>query len=60
MLDNEIAKMQHGEVESVAYSEYAEQFPALAAIALLLLIVEALLIERKNPLLNRINLFTKK
>ena len=60
LLDNEIAKMQHGEIESVSYSEYAEQFPALAAIALLLLIVEALLIERKNPLLNRINLFTKK
>ena len=60
MLDNEIAKMQHGEIESVSYSDYADQFPALAAIVLLLLIVEALLMERKNPLLNRINLFTKK
>ena len=60
MLDNEIAKMQHGEIESVSYSDYADQFPALAAIVLLLLIAEALLMERKNPLLNRINLFTKK
>ena len=60
MLDNEIAKMQHGEIESMTYSDYAEQFPAIAAIVLLLLIAEALMRERQNPLLNRMNLFTKK
>ncbi len=60
MLDNEIAKMQHGEIESVSYSDYAEQFPAIAAIVLLLLITEALIMERQNSLFNRINLFTKK
>ena len=60
MLDNEIAKMQHGEIESVSYSDYAEQFPAIAAIVLLLLIAEALIMERQNSLFNRINLFTKK
>ena len=60
MLDNEIAKMQHGEIESMTYSDYAEQFPAIAAIVLLLLIAEVLMRERQNPLLNRMNLFTKK
>ena len=60
MLDNEIVKMQHGEIESMTYSDYAEQFPAITAIVLLLLIAEVLMRERQNPLLNRMNLFTKK
>ena len=58
-LDDEIAKMQKGEVESVVYSEYAEQFQALAIIVLLLLIIEILLLERDNPLLN-VRIFKKR
>ena len=60
ILDNEIGKMQRGEIESVSYSDYAEQFQAIAVLALVLLIVEALLMERKNPWYSRFHLFTKK
>lgn len=60
ILDNEIGKMQRGEIESVSYSDCAEQFQAIAVLALVLLIVEALLMERKNPWYSRFHLFTKK
>ena len=59
-LDDEISKMQKGEVESIIYSEYAEQFPAVAILALLLLILEVLIYERENPLLRNVKLFKKR
>ena len=58
-LDEEISKMQKGEVETVVYSDYAEQFQALAVIALLLLIIETLVFEKKNPLLKNVRLFRR-
>ena len=59
-LDNELDKLQHGETESVVYSEYDEQFQAFGVLALLFLIAEALILEIKNPLLKNIRLFKKK
>ena len=59
-LDNEIAKMQKGEVEAVVYSEYAEQFQALGIIALLLIIIEIIVLERKNHLLSKLRIFTRR
>ena len=58
-LDLEIGKMQKGEINTVIYSEYDEQFQALALIALLLLIIEVCVLEAKNPLLKNIRLFGK-
>ena len=58
-LDNEIAKMQKGDISTVIYSEFDEQFQALALIALLLLIIEVCVLERKNPLLKNVKLFNK-
>lgn len=58
-LNNELSKLQKGETESVIYSEYAEQFQSFGIVALLLLIVEACLMERKNPLFKNVRLFKK-
>ena len=58
-LDLEIGKMQKGEISTVIYSEYDEQFQALALIALLLLIIEVCVLEAKNPLLKNVRLFGK-
>ncbi len=58
-LDLEIGKMQKGEINTVIYSEYDEQFQALALIALLLLIIEVCVLEAKNPLLKNVRLFGK-
>lgn len=58
-LDDEIAKMQKGELTSVIYSEYDEQFQAVGIIALLLLILEICILERKNPMLKNVRLFKK-
>ena len=59
-LDNELDKLQHGETESVVYSEYDEQFQAFGIIALLLLLIEICILEIKNPLFKNVSLFRNK
>lgn len=56
-LDNEIAKLQKGDIMNVVYSEYDEQFQAVGILLLLVLIIETILLESKNPLLKRIKIF---
>ncbi len=60
VLDNEIGKMQKGELNSVIYSDYDEQFQAFAILALILLVAEILILGRKNAVAMRINLFRRK
>lgn len=55
----EIEKMQKAETEHKSYKEYDEQFIAMAWIVLFLLIVEVLLLEKKNPLFKGFSLFGK-
>ncbi len=57
LLNEQLMRLQKGEVDSVIYSEYDEQFQAVGAIVLLLLILEVLLLEVKNPLLKNIKIF---
>ena len=57
-LQNELDKMSKSEVESQVYSEYDERFPALAWIALVLLVIEFLTSERKNRLFRHVKLFS--
>jgi Ca-activated chloride channel homolog len=60
-LDNlfdEINKMQKDEMESRVYSEYDDQFQYLFAIGLLLLLLEFVILERKNKYLKNIKLFS--
>lgn len=56
-LNDELTKLQKGDLSSVIYSEYDEQFQAVGILVLLLLVIETLILERKNPLLGKIKLF---
>lgn len=53
----EINKMDKSEIESKVYSEYDDQFQWLALVALVILFLEVLILERKNRFLKDINLF---
>lgn len=57
-LQNELGKMAKSEIESQVYSDYDEQFPTLAWIILVLLVVEFLTSERKNRLFRNVKLFS--
>lgn len=56
-LNSEIAKMSKMDVESKVYTEFDEQFQAIAWIIFILLLAEMLILERKNPLFKNIKLF---
>ncbi|MDR3268806.1 MAG: VWA domain-containing protein [Tannerella sp.] len=57
-LQSEINKMDKTELDSKVYSEYDEQFQLLAWIALILLTLEFLVLERKNRLFRKVKLFS--
>lgn len=59
-LNKEFSKLQSGTSDTVVYSEYNEQFQIFGIILLLLLIVETILLESRNPLFKQINLFRDK
>ena len=59
-LDNELSKLAKKETTSTVYSEFDEQFQAVAILALLLLILEICIFDRRNPLLKRLSLFGSK
>lgn len=56
-LNDELTKLQKGDISNAVYSEYDEQFQAVAILALILLIMETVIYESKNPLLKKIKLF---
>lgn len=57
-LTSELEKLSKSEIESQVYSQYNEQYIAIAWIVLVLLVVECILLERKNPLFKNIKLFS--
>ena len=59
-LDNELEKLSKKETTSTVYSEFDEQFQAVAILALLLLILEICVYDRRSPLLKRLTLFGSK
>ena len=59
-INQEINKMAKSDVESKVYTEYNEQFQVIAWMILLLLLVEMLILDRKNPLFKNIRLFSNK
>lgn len=59
-IDQEINKMAKADVESKVYTEFNEQFQAVAWIILILLLVEMLILDRKNPLFKNVRLFSNK
>lgn len=55
ILDDELDKLEKS--DSTVYSNYAEQFQTFGVIALLLIIIEICVLERKNPILKKIKFF---
>ena len=56
-LSSELEKLSKSEIESQVYTQYNEQYIAIAWIVLVLLVLECILLERKNPLFKNIKLF---
>lgn len=57
VLQKEIEKMQKEDSVESMFSEYDEQFIAVAIILFLILILEICIMEKKNPLFDKIKLF---
>ena len=57
ILNDEIGKLAKRDVESQVFTEFDEQFQAVAWLVLLLLVAEMLILERKNPLFKNVRLF---
>ena len=56
-LQKELDKKAKSEVESKVYSSYDEKYQIVAAILLILLVIEFFILDRKNRVLNKIKLF---
>lgn len=59
-LNDELAKLQQGEMKSTIYSEYSEQFQAFGIFFILLLILEICINETVNPFFRRIPIFKRR
>jgi len=57
VLSKEFDKMTKAEIDGSVYSQYDEQFQALAWILLVLLVVDILIVNRKSTLFRHIKLF---
>jgi Ca-activated chloride channel family protein len=56
-LFKEISKMTEKEMETNIYADYQEQFQYFAALALFLLLLDFVILERKNKWLQKIDIF---
>ena len=54
---DEIARMEKSERSTLTFDEYNEQFHWLLWVALSLLLIEGLLLDRRNPRLRKFNIF---
>lgn len=54
-----ISDMEQGELATVTFEEYGEQFQYLVALALLLIFLESFILDKKNPILRRFNIFAE-
>lgn len=59
-IKQEIDKLAKADVETTVYTDYNEQFQSVAWIILLLLLIELLILEIRNPLFKNIHLFSNK
>jgi len=57
LLEKEIEKMQKEDISQSMYSEYDEQFVAVALLLFLVLVAELCIMERKNHVLTKFKLF---
>lgn len=56
-LVNDLSKLEKKEIDAKVYTEYDEQFQYFAGLALLLLLIDFFILERKNRYLKDIDLF---
>ena len=56
-LFNEIEKMEKSEMDSREYSEYDDQFPLFLVLALAMILLDFMILERKNKWLRNFRLF---
>ena len=56
---DKLNEMERGEQTSLQFEEYNEQFPVFLWVALVLLLLDSLILDRRNPRLRRFNIFTK-
>lgn len=56
-LQKEIEKLAKADVESTIYTEFDEQFQVIAWVIFFLLLIEMLILEKKNPLFKNIKFF---
>ena len=54
---NEINKLEQGELTTLSFEEYNEQFQWILAVAAVLLVLESLILSRRNPRLRRFSIF---
>ena len=57
VLLNELDKMNKSDIETTVYTDYDEQFPALAWIALALVLADLFILERKNSRWDKVKWF---
>lgn len=57
ILSKEIDQMQKEDILISSYQDYDEQFPAVAILLFIVLMLELCIIEKKNPLFHRFHLF---
>ncbi len=58
-IDNQLETLAKSDLERVVYSSSAEQFPVFAWIALVILIIDIFILDRKISWLKKINFFSK-
>ena len=57
LLQKEIDKLAKADMETTTYSDYNEQFMVMAWIAFIILLIEMLVMVKKNPRIKKFNLF---
>lgn len=58
-LEKELNKLAKAQLNITSYAEYDEQFWVFGVMALLFLFIEAVLMEKKNPLFKNVKLFKR-
>jgi Ca-activated chloride channel family protein len=58
-LFNEINKMEKSEINTRVYAEYNDQFPVFLSLALLFILLNFMILDRKNKVLESFRLFGK-
>ena len=59
-LEKELDRLATSEIETQVYTDYQEQYQSFALLALLLLVVEFFIFERKNRTISKLDIFNEK